>query len=74
MVPFIYQKSQKNKEGNLRYEFSLMETDEDDGAGNRIQLEHDIVFNNVKVWTKNFNLVVGHFNTLIYVHDLNMFF
>ena len=60
---FLYQKCQKNKECDLRYEFSLMETNEDDGAGNRIQLEHDIVFNNVKVWTKSINLVVGHFNT-----------
>ena len=63
MGPFLYQKCQKNKEGVLRYEFSLMETGEDDGAGNRIQLEHDIVFNNVKVWTKSINLVVSHFNT-----------
>ena len=58
-------KCQKNKENVLRYEFSLMETDEDDGAGNRIQLEHDIVFNNVKVRTKNCNLVVGYFDTSI---------
>ena len=65
MGPFLYQKCPKNKEDVLRYEFSLMETDEDDGAGNRIQLEHDIVFNNVKVRKKNINLVVGYFNIYI---------
>ena len=63
MGPFLYQKCQKNKQGFLRYEFSLMETDEDDGAGNRIQLEHDIVFNNVKVRKKSIYLVVGHEET-----------
>ena len=65
MGPFLYQKCPKNKEDVLRYEFSLMETDEDDGAGNRIQLEHDIVFNNVKVEKKSINLFVGHFNTFM---------
>ena len=33
----------------LRYEFVSLASDEDDGAGNRIQLDYDVVFNNVKV-------------------------
>ena len=73
MGPFLYQKCPKNKEDVLRYEFSLMETDEDDGAGNRIQLEHDIVFNNVKVWAKSINLVVGHFNTSMFMTSICFF-
>ena len=37
----------------LRYEFVSLASDEDDGAGNRIQLDYDVVFNNVKVRVNN---------------------
>lgn len=41
----------------LRYEFVSLASDEDDGAGNRIQLDYDVVFNNVKVRVNNIGLV-----------------
>ena len=41
----------------LRYEFVSLASDEDDGAGNRIQLDYDVVFNNVKVRVNNTGLV-----------------
>ena len=44
----------------LSYEFVSLASDEDDGAGNRIQLEYDIVFNNVKVTFFDINLVTDH--------------
>ena len=41
----------------LRYEFVSLASDEDDGAGNRIQLDYDVVFNNVKVRVNIIGLV-----------------
>ena len=41
----------------LRYEFVSLASDEDDGAGNRIQLDYDVVFNNVKVRVNSIGLV-----------------
>ena len=49
----------------LRYEFVSLASDEDDGAGNRIQLDYDVVFNNVKVRVNNIGLVTLPFAKLV---------
>lgn len=54
----------------FRYEFVSLASDEDDGAGNRIQLDYDVVFYNVKVRV-NISLLTDHssptrFKTLLF--------
>ena len=55
----------------FRYEFVSLASDEDDGAGNRIQLDYDVVFYNVKVRFNNISPLTDHssqtrFKTLLF--------
>ena len=44
----------------FRYEFVSLASDEDDGAGNRIQLDYDVVFYNVKARFNNISMLTDH--------------